>query len=146
MKEGISISGISLLSGDMTMHKWASWNLFKYGHARAFTDMGVTINHTPLSLNQWILFALYFYLIFSFYCCLLQCFDMFCFSLRTAIASQWGLYLVTKPTFLLQLPGCKGFWSTARQAVFAFLRLVAQLAHMLRSRRSFLKSAAAPPC
>lgn len=145
MIEGISISGISLLSGDMIMYKWAPWNFFKYGHARAFTDMGMTINHTPLSLNQWILFALYLYLIFLF---LLLPSAMFwyvlflfenchSFSVRT---------VVTKPTFPLQLPGCKGFLSTASQAVFAFLRLVAQLAHMLRRRRSFLKSAAAPPC
>lgn len=62
------------------------------------------------------------------------------------MASQWGLYLVTKPAFLLQLPGCKGFWLIARQALFAFQCPRTQLTHVCRSKRSLPKRAAAPPC
>lgn len=61
------------------------------------------------------------------------------------MASQEGLYSITKPAFLLQLPGCKGFWLVARQAVFAFQWPQAQLTHVCRSKGSFLKGAAAPP-
>lgn len=99
--------------------------------ARAFTVKGVAISRTPLSPNQWIPLASYFYLIFHL---LLPCSGMLwdallVFAERTATTSQGGRYLVTKPAFLLQLPGCQGVWLTARQAAFAFQCPRAQLAH-----------------
>lgn len=121
MIEGISISEISLLSGDMIMYKWAPWNFFKYGHARAFTDMGMTINHTPLSLNQWILFALYFYLIFlfqllpsaMFWYVLFLFENCHSFSVRTVFGNKTNLsacsYLDAKDFFQLPVRQCLPF-------------------------------------
>lgn len=123
----------------------------KDSHARrtwAFTVKGVATSHTPLSLNGWILLALYFYLIFHLLLLSpgMLWYALLVFGERIAMGSQWGLYLVTNPAFLLQFPGCKGFWLIARQAVFAFQGPWAQLTYICRSKRSLLKRAAAPPC
>lgn len=45
---------------------------------------------------------------------------------RATIASQTGLCVVTEPT-VLQVPGCKGFWLHAKQALFVFQHPLAQL-------------------
>lgn len=115
--------------------------------SEAFTVKGVAISHTFLSLYQWILLALYFYLILYLLVSSERLwYALLVFEETTIMASQWGLYLVTKPAFLLQFPGCKGFWLIGRQAVLAFLGPQSQCTHVCRSKWSLLKKAAAPPC
>lgn len=72
--DGMILSGVSTIR----KHGYVSC---KHSHARrawAFTAKGVAISHTTLSLNQGILLALYFYLLFHLLLFLLDCFDMLC--------------------------------------------------------------------